>query len=810
MGGPGAQHNKAGPRVAVKAANRAQTKAERLNTSKQQRDKKRAQLLEQRRSVGPPIVVGLLPLSSEVDAPRLWAGLLAACSEGAAAAAASAGAAAGSMEVEVAEKGISTMMPQTLSMADRRKMRFTFLPPPVNREDALAVVELGKAAEVVLLAVPGDEHAQVIDSQGQMALAVLRALGLPTVVGLVQAPTGQGHKNLLKERSAAKKHAAVAFAEQVAGDHKLMAADGLQDFKQVLRHLSDSTHNVPLWRQQRPTVMAEAAEFEAAPENPSLGTLLLRGYIRGLGLSVNQAVHIPGAGDFLLSHISGPAEPACSNEDAAAAAARQRQLGGGAGAMAVDDAGGAGQPAVLATADPGSQESLRRENVPDPLAGEQTWPTQEELMEAEEAAAQSKAGRKRRLPKGTSDYQAAWILESDDEEGDDSSDSEAEGYGAGGPGGDDESLPELEPNVGLDELRDADTGTEFGMDADDDEDEGKLAEMLRQIKERRRREEEDQQFPDELDTPTDVAARQRFAKFRGLKSFRTSPWDPKETLPQDYARVFAFENFKRTQRRAKEAAARVGAAGDPDGLPAGVYVQLHVANVPAEVAGRVLSRVAAAAKGEQPPLMVAGLLQHECKLSVVNFGVRKAASYQQPLPSKEQLLLVTGLRSFLARPVFSSDEHGADKHKMERFLHEGRPSIATVYAPICYGPLPLLAFKVDVESGKAELAATGTLRSCDPDRVVLKKIVLSGYPVRTHKAKAVVRFMFHNPDDVRWFRPVDLWTKHGRRGRIREPVGTHGAMKCIFDGPVQQRDSVCMSLYKRVYPKWPEDTSFAA
>ena len=41
----------------------------------------------------------------------------------------------------------------------------------------------------------------------------------------------------------------------------------------------------------------------------------------------------------------------------------------------------------------------------------------------------------------------------------DSDDSEAEE-----DGGDDESLPELEPNVALDELRDADTGTEFGMD----------------------------------------------------------------------------------------------------------------------------------------------------------------------------------------------------------------------------------------------------------------------------------------------------------------------------------------------------------
>ena len=61
----------------------------------------------------------------------------------------------------------------------------------------------------------------------------------------------------------------------------------------------------------------------------------------------------------------------------------------------------------------------------------------------------------------------------------------------------------------------------------------------------------------------------------------------------------------------------------------------------------------------------------------------------------------------------------------------------------------------------------GTLRSCDPDRLVLKKIVLSGYPVKVHKKKAVVRWMFHNPEDVRWFKPLELWTKYGRRGRIK-------------------------------------------
>lgn len=34
----------------------------------------------------------------------------------------------------------------------------------------------------------------------------------------------------------------------------------------------------------------------------------------------------------------------------------------------------------------------------------------------------------------------------------------------------------------------------------------------------------------------------------GLKSFRSSPWDAKEWLPQEYSRVFAFENIKRAHK----------------------------------------------------------------------------------------------------------------------------------------------------------------------------------------------------------------------------------------------------------------------
>ena len=117
--------------------------------------------------------------------------------------------------------------------------------------------------------------------------------------------------------------------------------------------------------------------------------------------------------------------------------------------------------------------------------------------------------------------------------------------------------------------------------------------------------------------------------------------------------------------------------------------------------------------------------------------------------------------------------------------------------------------QMQVAGQAPQIVATGTVHSCNPDRVVLKRLILSGFPVRVHKKKAIVKYMFFNPEDVKWFKPLDLFTKHGRRGRVKEAVGTHGAMKCVFDTAVHQNDSVCLALYKRVFPKWPAVMDFS-
>ncbi|CAD7939435.1 unnamed protein product [Amoebophrya sp. A25] len=106
------------------------------------------------------------------------------------------------------------------------------------------------------------------------------------------------------------------------------------------------------------------------------------------------------------------------------------------------------------------------------------------------------------------------------------------------------------------------------------------------------------------------------------------------------------------------------------------------------------------------------------------------------------------------------------------------------------------------EAGRKNLLGWGEVIDANPKKIIVKRSILTGYPFRVHKNKAVVRHMFFRPDDIRWFRPVELRTKHGLRGNIKESLGTHGYMKCVFGDRIKQNDTICMDLYKRQFPKW--------
>lgn len=85
-----------------------------------------------------------------------------------------------------------------------------------------------------------------------------------------------------------------------------------------------------------------------------------------------------------------------------------------------------------------------------------------------------------------------------------------------------------------------------------------------------------------------------------------------ESLPPEYARIFAFDNFSRTKKHVLAKA--LDMEQETDGcIPVGAYARLYIKDVSAGVASK-LCRLAS-----KMPVIASGLLQHESKFSVLNF-----------------------------------------------------------------------------------------------------------------------------------------------------------------------------------------------
>jgi len=803
-------------------------KQDRLNRARQVKEQKRQDLFLQRRigsADGPPRVVALLPLSAFCDTAAVRDALLKTREP-----------------QQAAAEDVVTPSPRMATAAFKSlKQRFTFLLPRFGLQEALEAVRVADLVVFVLDVSRGAEGA--VAQEGDLALSALRAQGLPTTVGIVQ---GLEHHHGCKSQVELRRYGH-RFFETEFGD-KVKVAESINT-AQLLRVLSTPTGPSLHWRQTRSYVVGEEVTWTAAEggeggkEDTKMGAeeeggvLRVRGYVRGKPLNVDQLVHLPGVGTYAMSRIlkAGVAEP-CPLRGA-------RSSSSSSGMMEE----GEGGKEVLAEAVGGEarEESLKMWAEVDELAGEQTWPTMEEEREGggawsdeeEEGGeeGEEEKQKKKKLLKKMSEYQASWF------EGDED---EMEGVGEGGVEGEEEEDDE-----------DDDGSTDMDMSAADQQ-----QQQRRKVKQL---EEDELEFPDEVQTPDDRPAKERFARYRALKSFRTSPWDPYESLPREYARIFKFANFAASHARVMSemeevekaqnqkllsallppptaaAAKKVGEGGmeveaeeqqqqaPEEGeeensllkgvVAAGTYVTLAIVGVSAAAWAQIQQQQ----QLQQCPLNVFSLLRYENKVSVLHFNIQKHPSFTAPLKSKERLLFYTGFRSFEARPVFSEHNLNCDKHKFSRYLHGGRFAVATAFGPVSMPPCPVLIFRASapVEEGKdggsvsfggvlppptspsLTLVATGTLHTIDPDRIILKRILLTGYPVRVKRRTAVVKHMFYNPEDVKWFKPAELSTKLGAAGHIKEPIGTHGLMKMRFNRIISQSDTICLPLFKRVFPK---------
>jgi pre-rRNA-processing protein TSR1 len=407
----------------------------------------------------------------------------------------------------------------------------------------------------------------------------------------------------------------------------------------------------------------------------------------------------------------------------------------------------------------------------------------------------------KRVPKGTSKYQAAWMLDGDyvSDSGSDLDDDDMEDIE-----GDEEAA---RPEDGMEGLAGA-AMTEGGpseyarseMFIEPDEEEDAIA-LEAYRKNKRTEAEDDLEFPDEIELHPNALARERLIKYRGLKSLRTSPWQ------EDEDRAYEPEEWQRLLRVPDYQASRIRAAREAliGGVAPGTRVHVHIKGVPTTAQNSYNS---------SRPVTLFSLLRHEHKRTAVNVLMNLSSDAPTSIKSKEEIIVQYGPRRFVIKPLFSQPGTTQnDVHKYCRYLHPGQSAVATFMGPVTWGSVPALFFKRTIPGTEAEdsdeegsslpltLIATGTTLPPSTSRVIAKRAILTGHPYHIHKKVVTIRYMFFNREDVEWFKALPLWTRRGRSGFAKEALGTHGYFKATFDGRINPQDSIGVSLYKRVWPR---------
>ncbi|KAH3669172.1 hypothetical protein WICMUC_005011 [Wickerhamomyces mucosus] len=628
------------------------------------------------------------------------------------------------------------------------KSNLKFIIPDMN--DFISILDAAKISDFVVFGLSGTS--EVNPEFGEQIIRALELQGIGHVIGVVANLSNVHPKE--KFQADVKQSLESYFKHFFPTQEKIYNLENSSDSLNAIRTLCQKFPKSITWRDSRGWLVADQLSHDSES-----GLLKIEGTVRGIGFNANKLVHIPGHGDFqiekieklLRSDIEEIYSPNENQQTLDKLAPQEYEM----------------EDFDEETYDYKNQETVRYDY--NYFQNEQTLKP------------------KLNLPEGTSDYQAKWFLEDDVVEGEYEGDDD-----------DEEDEDEMENDNELDqEGMDIEYNEDdYGNDADDAKSE-LFAELSPEEEERqlalfREKEEEDREFPDEIELDPRDSGKERLHRYRGLKNLYNTVWDCDEydpKAPEEWRRLLRISNFKATKNKILKTSIQEAqvVAGDKAiiYLRAPEYLSSKVNDV------------------KEKPLILYGLLEHEQKLAVVNFSIQTWEDYSKPIPSKDNIIVQYGPRRQVIRPLFSSTSNTPNNvHKYERFLHQGVLSIATAIAPATFANAPAIFFKQTSEfPKKIELVGSGSFLNAEHQRVLAKRAIITGHPLKIHKNVVTIRYMFFNPDDIHFFKAVPLFTKSGRSGFIKESLGTHGYFKANFDGKITSQDTVAMSLYKRVWPR---------
>lgn len=237
----------------------------------------------------------------------------------------------------------------TTIFSTKFKYKITFSVAPLNLQGAL---EMAKVADtVVFLGAPFLDAS----SATQLFVNCLCAQGVPTTVHVLDGLASLSQKKRIEAKKTFSNRAADVLPET-----SVHYIEKDSDHQTCLWSIINKKRRKVHWRESRSHILADCVSHRN-------GELFVTGYVRGPSFNVHGIVYLPGLGGRKISRVLHAIEPTSANYPRSSTALVQ--------ATSED---------LRVTVKPSEffQHDLQTEAVVDHLDAEQTFPTEEELEEA--------------------------------------------------------------------------------------------------------------------------------------------------------------------------------------------------------------------------------------------------------------------------------------------------------------------------------------------------------------------------------------------------------------------------------------------
>ncbi|KAL0128358.1 hypothetical protein PUN28_003563 [Cardiocondyla obscurior] len=232
-----------------------------------------------------------------------------------------------------------------------------------------------------------------------------------------------------------------------------------------------------------------------------------------------------------------------------------------------------------------------------------------------------------------------------------------------------------------------------------------------------------------------------------------------------------------------------------EGYRPGMYVRVEIEAVPCELVTHF---------DPTYPIIIGGLLHGEENIGYVQTRIKKHRWYSRILKSRDPLIFSIGWRRFQSLPIYSKLEDNL-RQRMLKYTPEHVACMGHFWGPITPQGTGVLAVQ-DVASREPgfRIAATGSIVELDKTTQVVKKLKLTGVPMKIYRKTAFIKDMFNSAIEVAKFEGARIKTVSGIRGQIKKAASRpEGCFRATFEDKIMLSDIVfCRTWYKIDVPRF--------